>query len=111
MKPAPLIVIMLFGLFTSIALDITHAQGPLISQSYGLTLERDDFPPATQGQTVFQTPVSTRSSFAIVYRNGLLQRPCLGATGCDYVPSGNLTVTYPGITIQAGDLITIFYYR
>jgi hypothetical protein len=93
---------------------IVHAQ-PSISQSYGLTLERDDFPfasPVTGQPSVFQTAVATRSSFAIVYRNGLLQRPCGVPTGpCDYTPSGNVTVTYPVNVIQAGDLVTVFFYR
>jgi hypothetical protein len=90
------------------------AQGPTVSQSYGLTLERDDFPPAiaVAGPAVFQTVVQTRSSFAIVYRNGILQRPCGVPTGpCDYAPSGNVTVTYPPNVIQAGDQVTVFFYR
>jgi hypothetical protein len=88
---------------------------PSISQSYGLTLERDDFPfaaPTTGQPTVFQTAVATRSSFAIVYRNGLLQRPCGMPPGpCDYTPTGNVTVTFPVNVIQAGDLVTVFFYR
>jgi hypothetical protein len=91
-----------------------HAQ-PSVSQSYGLTLERDDFPfaaPVVNTPTVFQTAVATRSSFAIVFRNGLLQRPCGIPSGpCDYTPTGNVTVTYPANVIQAGDLVTVFFYR
>jgi hypothetical protein len=78
-------------------------------------LERDDFPPAVPvagSPTVFQTAVSTRSSFAIVYRMGVLQRPCGIPTGpCDYNVSGNVTVTFPANIIQAGDLVTVFFYR
>jgi hypothetical protein len=88
---------------------------PAVTQSYGLTLERDDFPaaaPVANSPTVFQTAVATRSSFAIVYRNGLLQRPCGIPTGpCDYTPSGNVTATFPANIIQAGDLVTVFFYR
>jgi hypothetical protein len=88
---------------------------PSVSQSYGLTLERDDFPfaaPVAGSPTVFQTAVQTRSSFAIVYRNGSLQRPCGIPTGpCDYTPTGNVTVTFPTGIIQAGDLVTVFFYR
>ncbi len=88
---------------------------PSVTQSYGLTLERDDFPfaaPVAGSPTVFQTAVSTRSSFAIVFRNGLLQRPCGVPTGpCDYTPSGNVIATFPANIIQAGDLVTIFFYR
>jgi len=91
-----------------------HAQ-PSVSQSYGLTLERDDFPfaaPVAGSPTVFQTAVATRSSFTIVFRNGLLQRPCGVPTGpCDYTPTGNVTITYPANIIQAGDLVTVFFYR
>ncbi len=92
--------------------EILHAQ-PVVTQSYGLTLERDDFPPAVPvsgSPTVFQTAVATRSSFAIVFRNGLLQRPC-GTAPCDYTPSGNVTVSFPAGTIQVGDLVTAFFYR
>jgi len=86
---------------------------PTVTQSYGLTLERDDFPvagPPNGSPTMFQTAVATRSTFAIVYRNGLLQRPC-GGTPCDYTPSGNVTITYAANVIQAGDLVTVFFYR
>ena len=86
---------------------------PTVTQSYGLTLERDDFAAAgvpNGSPTVFQTAVATRSSFAIVYRNGLLQRPC-GTAPCDYTPSGNVTATFPANVIQAGDLVTVFFYR
>lgn len=79
---------------------------PTVTQTYGLTLERDDFPPATAGQTTFQTSVSTRSSFALVFLNGLLQRP-----GADYTASGNMTITYPDNRIAAGDLVTLLFYR
>jgi hypothetical protein len=104
------------GLLSVIITDgIRILAQPSVSQSYGLTLERDDFPFAapTVGQpTVFQTAVATRSSFAIVYRNGSLQRPCGIPTGpCDYTPSGNVTVTFPANIIQAGDLVTVFFYR
>jgi len=103
-----------FGLSLMFAYGLLHAQ-PTISQSYGLTLERDDFPasaPVAGSPTVFQTTVATRSSFAIVFRNGLLQRPCGVPTGpCDYTPSGNVTVTYPANIIQPGDLVTLFFYR
>ena len=95
--------------------DVNAQGGPTVSQSYGLTLERDDFPfaaPVTGQPTVFQTAVQTRSSFAIVYRNGSLQRPCGIPSGpCDYNVSGNVTVTFPANIIQAGDLVTVFFYR
>ena len=90
-------------------------QVPSVSQSYGLTLERDDFPaaaPVAGSPTVFQTAVATRSSFVLVYRNGLLQRPCGTPPGpCDYTPSGNVTITYPANIIQAGDLVTVLFQR
>jgi hypothetical protein len=97
-----------------------HAQANpvVVSQSYGLTLERDDFPaavPVVNTPAVFQTQVQTRSSFAIVYRNGALQRPCGIPTGpCDYNVSGNVTVTFPASgpsSILPGDLVTVFFYR
>jgi hypothetical protein len=114
-RPDKLSVIFAFiGLAILIATLTLHAQ-PSVSQSYGLTLERDDFPfaaPVVNTPTVFQTAVSTRSSFAIVFRNGLLQRPCGVPTGpCDYTPSGNVTATFPANAIQAGDLVTVFFYR
>lgn len=92
------------------------AKQPIITQSYGLTLERDDFPPAAPvlgTNTIFQTSVSARSSFALVYRNGLLQRPCSGSPSgpCDYVQSGNVTITYPPGSIQSGDLVTVLFQR
>lgn len=94
---------------------ILQAQ-PTVSQSYGLTLERDDFPPAAPvlgTNTIFQTSVAARSSFALVYRNGLLQRPCSGIPSgpCDYVQSGNVTITYPPGSIQSGDLVTVLFQR
>lgn len=78
---------------------------PTITQTYGLTLEREDFT-ATAGQTNFAAQVATRSTFALVFRNGALQRPNL-----DYTLSGNLSVIYPATTMQAGDLVTLLYYR
>ena len=106
-----IIILVLASLFVGVLL---HAQ-PSVSQSYGLTLERDDFPfaaPVANTPTVFQTAVQTRSSFAIVYRNGLLQRPCGVPSGpCDYTPTGNVTVTYPANVIQPGDLVTVLFYR
>jgi hypothetical protein len=94
-----------------------HGQ-PTVTQSYGLTLERDDFPPSNAGDTTFQTPVSTRSSFVLVYRNGLLQRAGTNCTpvppasaNCDYSVSGNVTVTFPGPGMAAGDLVTILFQR
>ncbi len=100
------------------ALAINLPAQPIVTQSYGLTLERDDFPlaaPVVGSPTVFQTAVATRSSFAIVFRNGLLQRPCGIPTGpCDYTPSGNVTVTFPASglsSIQPGDQVTVFFYR
>lgn len=93
---------------------ILHAQ-PQVSQSYGLTLERDDFPPAIPvigTNTIFQTSVAARSSFALVYRNGLLQRPCGTPPGpCDYTQSGNVTVTYSPGVIMSGDQVTILFQR
>jgi hypothetical protein len=93
---------------------LLHAQ-PSVTQSYGLTLERDDFPfaaPVAGSPTVFQTAASTRSNFAIVFRNGALQRPCGIPSGpCDYTPTGNVIVTFPAGIIQAGDLVTVFFYR
>lgn len=112
--------ISIFGLIiASICMSLTliqmEAQSPSVTQSYGLTLERDDFPaaaPVAGSPTTFQTAVSTRSSFALVFRNGLLQRPCGVPTGpCDYTPSGNVTATFPANIIQAGDLVTVFFYR
>jgi hypothetical protein len=99
-----------------------NAQSAAVTQAYGLTLERDDFPPATAGQTTFSTAVSTRSNFALFFRNGLLQRPCTAGVNpptfpptvpvpCDYALSGNVTATYGAGIIQAGDLVTIFFYR
>ena len=79
--------------------------GPAITQTYGLTLEREDFT-ATAGQTTFAAQVATRSTFCLVFRNGVLQR-----TPVDYTLSGNLTVIYPATTMQAGDLVTLLYYR
>lgn len=105
-----------YSCFSGFRMGVSYAQ-PAVTQSYGLTLERDDFPAATAGQTTFQTAVQTRSSFAIVFRNGLLQRPCgTGQTPgpgvpCDYTASGNVIATFPATTIQAGDLVTLFFYR
>jgi hypothetical protein len=104
-----LILVPLFAWFGRDGDRIVHAQ-PTVSQSYGLTLERDDFPRTTAGQTVFQTTVAARSSYAEVFRNGLLQRPC-PSDGCDYTQSGNVTVTYPAGVIQPGDLVTIKFQR
>ena len=78
--------------------------GPAISQTYGLTLEREDFT-ATAGQTTFAAQVATRSTFALVFRNGELQR-----LGPDYTQSGNLTVALTPAT-QAGEFVTLLYYR
>jgi len=92
-----------------------HAQGPVITQSLGLTLERDDFPPAAPvagSPTVYASSVSTRNSFAIVFRNGLLQRACGGPPGpCDYNKTGNVTATFPADSIQAGDSVTMMFYK
>lgn len=102
--------ILIFGLGVMTWKEAT-AQ-PIVTQSYGLTLERDDFPPTTDaGPLVFSTPVAARSGFAIVVRNGLIQRPCPAGVSvrCDYTVSGNVTATFPAV--NAGDLITIFYYR
>jgi hypothetical protein len=108
------IVFALIVLAANGILAILPAQ-PSVSQSYGLTLERDDFPfaaPVAGSPTVFQTAASTRSNFAIVFRNGALQRPCGVPTGpCDYTPTGNVIVTFPAGIIQAGDLVTVFFYR
>jgi hypothetical protein len=104
-----------FSSFLSLGIEHVLQAQPSVSQSYGLTLERDDFPPAIPvagSPTVFQTAVATRSSFTIVYRNGLLQRPCqIAPTPCDYTPSGNVTITYPANIIQTGDLVTVLFYR
>jgi hypothetical protein len=106
------------GLLAALIVGYALAQGPTVTQSYGLTLERDDFPPTTQaaGPFSFSTPVAARSSFAIVFRNGLLQRVCptvqtVPPTPCDYSVSGNVTATFPASLIGDGDLITMFYYR
>jgi hypothetical protein len=94
--------------------SLIHAQ-PQVSDTFPLTFERDDFPFAapTVGQpTVFQTNGTTRNRFVMVFRNGLLQRACGVPTGpCDYAASGNVTITYPANVIQAGDLVTLFFYR
>jgi hypothetical protein len=107
-----------FGLMSLMFAYGILAQPPSVSQSYGLTLERDDFPfaaPVVNTPTVFQTAVATRSSFAIVFRNGLLMRPCGVPTGpCDYSATGNVTVTFPAsgpAAILPGDLVTVFFYR
>jgi hypothetical protein len=114
-RPDRISVILAFiGLLILIS-TLTLRGQPSVSQSYGLTLERDDFPfaaPVAGQPTVFQTAVPTRSSFAIVYRMGVLQRPCGVPIGpCDYNVSGNVTVTFPPNIIQAGDLVTVFFYR
>ena len=103
------------GFLTTIAAVHQVLAQPSVTQSYGLTLERDDFPaaaPVSGSPTVFQTAVATRSSFAIVYRNGLLQRPCgIPTNACDYNVSGNVIATFPVGVIQTGDLVTVFFYR
>jgi hypothetical protein len=104
------------------AYGVLHAQPPVSSTVFPEALERDDFPPSTpvDGQpTIFKTALSTRSSLAIVYRNGLLQRACVAGQApapnlCDYNVSGNVIVTYPGsgtAAIQMGDLVTLFFNR
>ncbi len=91
-----------------------HAQ-PSAQDVYPLTLEENDFPPAAPvigSPTVFQTAAATRNRFVIVVRNGLMQRRCGVTAGpCDYTASGNVTVTYAAGVIQAGDLVTVFFYR
>ena len=103
------------GSLSTIAIVHEVLAQPAVTQSYGLTLERDDFPaaaPVVGSPTVFQTAVAARSSFAMVYRNGILQRPCgVPSAPCDYTQSGNVTVTYPAGVIQAGDLVTILFQR
>ena len=107
------------GFFTTIAaVHQVLAQGPTVSQSYGLTLERDDFPPSNLGDTTFATPVAARSSFVLVYRNGLLQRQGVNCTPvppspapCDYSVVGNVVVSFPQGMIQQGDLVTILFQR
>jgi hypothetical protein len=92
----------------SIAL-IAHAQ-PTAYDTYPLTLEENDFPPSVAGATTFQTAAATRNRFVIVYKNGLLQRPCPNATGCDYNKAGNVTITFvAGLSDQ--DIVTVFFYR
>ncbi len=88
---------------------------PTVTQSYGLTFERDDFT-GTVGQTTFSTAVAPRSTFVLVYRNGLLQRPGAVCTAtprpCDYTPSPNGQIaTFPPGVIGAGDFITLLFYR
>jgi hypothetical protein len=113
-----LILVPLFAWFGRDGVRTIQAQGPTVTQSYGLTLERDDFPPSNAGDSTFSTPVSARSSFVLVYRNGLLQRAGLNCAPvppapapCDYTQSGNVIVTYPSGAIQAGDLVTILFQR
>lgn len=113
----------LFALWSIAALAtgtaLIHAQ-PTVSQSYGLTLERDDFI-GSQGTvspsgTAFSTAVAARSSFALIFRNGLLQRPGASCATpppapCDYTPSGNLTATFPPNVIQPSDTVTLIFQR
>jgi hypothetical protein len=97
--------------------NLLKAQPPNITQSYGLTLERDDFGPVSivpPGTNTFGTSVSTRSNFVIVFRNGLLQRACTvgqSVNACDFSVSGNVTVAYPPGVIQPSDLVSLFFYR
>ena|SRR5579872_5758482 len=114
-----LILVPLFAWFGRDGIRTIYAQ-PTVSQSYGLTLERDDFPLSQAGDTTFSTPVAARSSFALVFRNGLLQRPSVSCAAvppppssstCDYTVSGNVTVTFPAPGLAAGDMVTILFYR
>ena len=101
-----------------IAVGITtmhaHTQpGPAVTASYGLSFYRYDWPPATAGQTSFQTPAS-QSKFVLVYINGVLGRACGVGTQpspgvCDYTLSNDVLVTtYP---LEAGDLVTELFFR
>jgi hypothetical protein len=102
------IALSLIGL-TMIAMGAILGQ-PVISDAYPLTLEENDFPPSVAGATTFQTAAATRNRFVIVYKNGLLQRPCPNATGCDYNKAGNVTITFiAGLSDQ--DIVTVFFYR
>lgn len=98
------------------------AAQPTVSQSYGLTMERDDFVGSQgvvspTGQVSFSSAVPARSSFVLVFRNGLLQRsggatcPVTPPAPCDYATSGNLTITYPPMIINADDLVTLIFQR
>ena len=106
-------LVFLFALGFSYSL--LHAQAPISTTVFPEAFERDDFPfaaPIANTPTAFKTALTTRSSFAIVYRNGVLMRPCGVPSGpCDYTPSGNVTATFPANVIQAGDLVTVFFYR
>ena len=91
-----------------------HTQpGPAVTASYGLSFYRYDWPPATAGQTSFQTPAS-QSKFVLVYINGVLGRACGVGTQpspgvCDYTLSNDVLVTtYP---LEAGDLVTELFFR
>ncbi len=92
-----------------------HGQ-PAATDAFPLTFERNDYPPATpvvNTPTAFQTAGNAKNRFVIVYRNGLLQRPC-GTGPCDYVQTGNVTMTFPASgpsAILTGDLVTVFFYR
>jgi|ERR1700733_624875 len=94
--------------------DAVHAQtSPSMAYSsvYPETFERNDFSNVTAGQTTFQSRVASRANFAMVYLNGILQTP-----GVDYsatiIPTGQyeLVTFLPTTPIQAGDMVTLFYY-
>jgi hypothetical protein len=110
MKNLYLTFVSLFGIAAIAAfLNVTHAQ-PVAYDTYPLTLEENDFPAATAGATTFATAAATRNRFVIVFRNGVLQRPCPNPTGCDYNKSGNVTVTFVA-PLSDQDTVTIFFYR
>lgn len=100
-------IVILFGI-VAVLMWAQPPQPATVSQSYGLTLERDDLT-AAGGVTTYSTAVTPRSNFVLVYRNGSLQRE-----GADYVKASGSAVSFVvgGVTrVADGDLLTFVFQR
>lgn len=98
------------------------AESPTITQTYGLTLEREDFIVSTAGVQSFSSQVATRgSTFALVFLNGELQtqesNPSTCGTSCaDYSSvqiggtNGKQVVTFLQ-ALSVKDRVTLLYWR
>ena len=82
---------------------------PTTYTMYTLVRQRDDFT-ATTTEGIFKTSIPPRSRYVEVFRNGELMRagPANDYVGADIPGAYRITFNFP---IDAGDNVTLFYYR